>query len=181
MRLGMFHDGTWYLDLNGNQRWDDEEGGDGVFSFGLPGDIATPGDWAGDGKTRLGVFRHGEWAFDINGNMKFDRTDRFARFGLESDIPVVAKWSRDRMDRVGVYRSGSWLVDSNGDGVFDLSDKRFAFGLAGDLPLISFGSSKPGVYRKGKCILSPKPAGDFDAKAVMTVPCGTNRPLIAAW
>jgi hypothetical protein len=180
IRIGMFHDGSWYLDLNGNRRWDGKNGGDGVFSFGLPGDIAVPGDWAGDGKTRLGVFRHGEWAFDINGNMAFDPSDRFIHFGLETDIPVVAKWSHDRMDRVGVYREGIWFVDSNGDGAFQRNDERFAFGLAGDTPLVSFGNGRIGVYRRGKCILAPTDARRFDSTALM-IPCGTGPPLIAAW
>jgi hypothetical protein len=181
MRIGMFRDGVWYLDLNGNRRWDGKEGGDGVFSFGLAGDIAVPGDWAGDGKTRLAVFRHGEWAFDMNGNMSFDRSDQFAQFGLAGDIPVVAKWSHDRMDRVGVYRGGTWMVDSNGDGVFERSDERFAFGLAGDIPLVSFGNGKVGVYRHGTCILAPKADRSFDSTALMTIPCGASRPLVAAW
>ena len=34
MRIGVFHDGTWFLDLNGNRRWDGKNGGDGVFSSG---------------------------------------------------------------------------------------------------------------------------------------------------
>jgi hypothetical protein len=181
MRIGVFRDGVWYLDLNGNRRWDGKEGGDGVFRFGLAGDIAVPGDWAGDGKTRLGVFRHGEWAFDMNGNMAFDRSDQFVQFGLAGDLPVVAKWSHDRMDRVGVYRDGTWMVDSNGDGVFERSDERFAFGLAGDIPLVSFGNGHIGVYRKGDCILAPNDTRRFDSKAVITIPCGASRPLIAAW
>jgi len=181
MRIGIFRDGHWYLDLNGNGRWDGKEGGDGVFLFGLPGDIAVPGDWAGDGKTRLAVFRHGEWAFDMNGNMAFDRSDKFVHYGLEGDIPVVAKWSHDRMDRVGVFRKGKWLVDSNGDGVFERTDETFEFGLADDVPLVSFGNGRIGIYRNGVCILATNDQKQFDAKTVIKIPCGSNYPLIAAW
>jgi hypothetical protein len=180
-RIGMFRDGRWYLDLNGNGRWDGKDGGDGVFSFGLPGDIAVPGDWAGDGKTRLGVFRHGEWAFDMNGNLAFDRGDKFVQFGIAGDIPVVSKWSHDRMDRVGVYRDGEWIVDSTGDGVFEPTDERFGFGLPGDKPLVSFGNGKVGVYRNGTCILGLGDTKAYDPKTAMTILCGPSHPLIAAW
>ena len=180
IRTGVFRDGLWYLDLNGNRQWDGKEGGDGIFAFGLPGDIAVPGDWAGDGKTRLGVFRHGEWAFDMNGNMAFDRSDKFVQFGLAGDIPVVAKWGHDRMDRVGVYRGGTWIVDSNGDGVFERSDEQFTFGLSGDIPLVSFGNGKVGVYRHGTCILTQEAARDIKSTALM-IYCGASQPLIAAW
>ena len=187
MRVGLFRDGVWFLDLNGNRRWDGEEGGDGVFSFGLPGDIAAPGDWTGNGITKLGVFRkngeRGEWGLDINGNMAYDRADKIALFGLASDIPVVAKWSRERADRVGVYQpgTGTWAVDSNGDGVFQLSDDHFSFGLKGDLPIVSLLDSRIGVYRNGTCILD-NGNRRFDS-ADLTVPCRNQgqKPLIAAW
>lgn len=183
MRVGLFHDGAWFLDLNGNRRWDGVKGGDGVFAFGMPGDIATPGDWTGNGITKLGVYRrNGEWTFDTNGNMAFDRTDRFALFGLASDIPVVAKWSHDRADRVGVYRAGTWFVDSNGDGVFQLSDDHFSFGLKDDLPIVSLIDSGIGVYRNGTCILDSNGNRRFDSTD-LTVPCENKgqKPLIAAW
>jgi hypothetical protein len=181
MRIGLFRDGHWYLDLNGNGRWDGKEGGDGVFSFGLPGDIAVPGDWAGDGKTRLGVFRHGEWAFDMNGNLAFDRTDKFVQFGLAGDIPVVGKWSHERIDRVGVFRDGTWIVDSNGNGIFDYDDQQFAFGVPGDKPLISIGTGNIGVFRKGDCVLATNDARTYDLKNVISLHCGASPPLIASW
>jgi hypothetical protein len=186
MRVGLFRDGDWFLDLNGNRRWDGEKGGDGAFTFGLPGDIAVPGDWTGNGITKLGVFRksgeQGAWAFDINGNMAFDRTDRFALFGLATDIPVVGKWSHERADRVGVYQAGTWVVDSNGDGVFQLSDDRFSFGLKGDLPIVSLANSGIGVYRNGNCILDSNGNRRFDTTD-LAVPCENKgqKPLIAAW
>jgi hypothetical protein len=181
MRIGIFHNGAWYLDLNGNGRWDGPDHGDGVFFFGLPGDIAVPGDWAGDGKTRLAVFRKGEWAIDMNGNMSFDRSDLFLRFGLEGDVPVVAKWSRDAKDRPGVYRNGMWYVDSNGHGEFQPTDEQFRFGLPGDIPLVSYGNGRIGVFRKGTCILAPGNGRRSGANDTIDVPCGAVPPLIAAW
>ena len=46
LKLGMFVDGRWYLDLNGNSRWDD---GDLQLTLGSAGDLPVVGDWNQDG------------------------------------------------------------------------------------------------------------------------------------
>ncbi|MEK6234617.1 MAG: carboxypeptidase regulatory-like domain-containing protein, partial [Planctomycetales bacterium] len=51
--VGVFRDGEWFVDLNGNGRWDE---GDLWVRLGRPGDQPVTGDWNGDGKTDLGVF-----------------------------------------------------------------------------------------------------------------------------
>jgi len=51
--IGVFFDGLWFLDLNGNGVWDD---GDLWARLGMEGDQPVTGDWDGDGKTDLGIF-----------------------------------------------------------------------------------------------------------------------------
>jgi hypothetical protein len=58
--VGVFRNGAWYLDFNGNRQWD--RGIDiaiTVGSFGLPNDIPIIGDWNGDDASAVGVFRSG--------------------------------------------------------------------------------------------------------------------------
>ncbi len=183
IRIGVFRNGEWYLDLNGNRKWDGVAGGDGIFQFGLPGDIPVAGDWTGDGVTKLGVFRcpplgHTEctWVLDRNGNRKFDPGDVFLQYGLAGDLPVVSTWSGGRIDRVGVFRNGDWYVDSNGSGRFEPSDRHLVFGLAGDIPVVARTSGKIGVYRSGIWILHSD-AGDRQ----FTFGIPQDRPLIAEW
>ena len=189
IRVGVFRNGAWYLDLNGNRKWDGVAGGDGIFQFGLPGDIPVAGDWTGDGVTKLGVFRcpadrHAEctWVLDINGNRKFDSNDVFLGYGLPGDLPVVAAWSGGRIDRIGVFRNGDWYVDSNGTGRFEASDQHFVFGLAGDLPIVARTSGKIGVYRSGIWILDWNGNRRWDAgdrQFAFGIP--KDWPLIAEW
>jgi len=58
--IGVFFDGLWFLDLNGNGVWDD---GDLWVRLGKEGDQPVTGDWDGDGKTDLGIFGP-SWAGD---------------------------------------------------------------------------------------------------------------------
>ena len=51
--IGVFIDGEWFLDLNGNGIWDD---GDLWAKLGSEGDLPVTGDWDGDGKTDIGIF-----------------------------------------------------------------------------------------------------------------------------
>ncbi|RMF42832.1 MAG: hypothetical protein D6753_06555 [Planctomycetota bacterium] len=49
----LFADGEWFIDVNGNGRWDD---GDIWARLGQQGDQPVVGDWDGDGKSDIGVF-----------------------------------------------------------------------------------------------------------------------------
>ena len=51
--IGLFVDGYWMLDLNGNRVWDD---GDLMARLGSEGDLPVVGDWDGDGKDDIGIF-----------------------------------------------------------------------------------------------------------------------------
>jgi hypothetical protein len=52
-KVGVFIDGLWFLDLNGNGSWDQ---GDLWLKLGHRGDQPVAGDWNGDGKTDIGIF-----------------------------------------------------------------------------------------------------------------------------
>jgi hypothetical protein len=51
--IGVYHDGHWFLDVNGNQRWDQ---GDLWARLGHQDDQPVTGDWDGDGKDDIGIF-----------------------------------------------------------------------------------------------------------------------------
>ena len=54
--IGIYIDGIWYLDMNGNGQWDGEPADvRGVFGIGLPNAIPVTGDWNGDGTTEIGI------------------------------------------------------------------------------------------------------------------------------
>jgi hypothetical protein len=188
IRIGIFRKGEWYLDLNGNRKWD-TDGSDGIFRFGLPDDIPVVGDWTGDGVTKLGIFRCPKgstaectWVLDTNGNRQFDPGDVFVKYGLPGDIPIVSPWAGGKIDRVGIFRNGEWFVDSNGAGRFEASDQHFTFGVPGDVPLVSRTLRKIGVYRSGNWRLDWNGNHRWDAgdrQFVFGIP--NDKPLIADW
>jgi len=62
----VFLNGTWYLDTNGDDLWEQSA------NFGQTGDIPVVGDWSGSGKSNIAVFRNGCWILDMNGNFVLD-------------------------------------------------------------------------------------------------------------
>jgi subtilisin family serine protease len=125
-KVGVYWNGSWYLDYNGNGAWDgpiiDRYYAD--FGRGLAGAIPVVGDWSGTGVVRIGVFWNGNWYFDINGNGAWDgpSTDRYyPDFGrsLTGAIPVVGDWLGTGVVRIGVFWNGSWYLDLNGNGVWN--------------------------------------------------------------
>jgi hypothetical protein len=51
--IGVFVQGHWFIDINGNGRWDD---GDLWAKLGHRDDQPVTGDWDGDGKDDIGIF-----------------------------------------------------------------------------------------------------------------------------
>jgi serine-aspartate repeat-containing protein C/D/E len=102
--VGIFRNGTWFLDMDGNGRWSKE---DLVAEFGQAGDIPVVGDWTGDGITKLGVFRDGKFYLDTNNNRQIDANDKVIAVGRAGDIPISGDWNGDGIDEVGVYEDGA--------------------------------------------------------------------------
>ena len=72
VRIGVYRQGQWYLDKNGNGVWDGCGVDTCIDSFGLPADIPIVGDWTGAGIERIGTYRQGQWYHDKNGNGIWD-------------------------------------------------------------------------------------------------------------
>jgi serine-aspartate repeat-containing protein C/D/E len=56
----VYHEGEWFIDLNGNGVWDE---GDLWAKLGTKDDKPVTGDWDGDGKTDIGIYGPA-WAGD---------------------------------------------------------------------------------------------------------------------
>jgi hypothetical protein len=141
-KVGVFRPSTgmWYLDYNGNGRWDGC-GTDRCAHFGTSGDLPVSGDWNGSGSGKMGVFRpnSGIWYLDYNGNGLWDGCgiDRCINFGMSGDQPVAGDWNGSGTAKVGVFRpsTGRWYVDQNGNGQWEgcSVDACYYFGTTGDV------------------------------------------------
>jgi hypothetical protein len=146
-RIGVFVDGTWYLDLNGNGVWDGSPT-DALYSFGtgLAGIVPVVGDWTGTGPAKIGVFVDGTWYLDLNGNGVWDGapTDALYSFGtgLAGAQPVTGDWAGNGTFKIGVLVNGTWYMDQNGNGIWEGAPTDVLDSFGGGL-----GSVKPAVGR----------------------------------
>lgn len=99
-QIGIFRDGVWYLDSDGDGRWSSS---DEKVTFGQKGDIPVVGDWTGDGIDKLGIYRRGTWILDMNNSRTIDAADKVFEMGGTSDLPVVGDVDGDGIDDPGVY------------------------------------------------------------------------------
>ena len=97
--IGLFRDGVWTLDTNGDGRLTDA---DAIAQFGEEG-IPVIGDWNGDGIDDLGLFVDGQWQIDSNGDRQLDALDQVFEMGKAGDRPVAGDWNGDGHDQPGVY------------------------------------------------------------------------------
>ena len=100
--IGVFNDGLWALDTDGDGRLTDT---DRQVALGQAGDKPIVGDWDGDGIDELGVYRAGEWLVDADGDGILDATDQaFAETANEEGaLPITGDWDGDGIDEPGVY------------------------------------------------------------------------------
>ena len=159
-KTGVFRNGLWVLDFNGNGAWDGPAV-DRAFNLGQAGDFPVVGDWNKDGATSAGIFRNSVWVLDFNGNGVWDGlgTDRAVILGQAGDVPVVGDWDNTGSDKVGVFRNGLWVLDFNGNGVWDGLgvDRAFVLGQTGDFPVVGDwnkdGATSAGIFRNGVWVL----------------------------
>jgi serine-aspartate repeat-containing protein C/D/E len=105
--IGVFRNGEWHLDVNGDGKFDDN---DLSFTFGQAGDKGVIGDWDGDGVDDLGVYRDGKFILDTNNNRTLDDSDlHVTPANGASGIPVAGDWDGDGRDEVGVMEVGKEL------------------------------------------------------------------------
>ncbi|MEX0586296.1 MAG: SdrD B-like domain-containing protein, partial [Pirellulales bacterium] len=101
--IGIFRNGTWRLDANGDGKWSNV---DSAFDYGQRGDLPVAGDFNGDGVSEVGVYRAGKWFLDTNNNHRLDAEDRTFDLGGPADQPVVGDWDGDGTDEPGLYQAG---------------------------------------------------------------------------
>jgi hypothetical protein len=177
-KIGIYRQGLWYLDLNGNGKWDGcyPQGADACFGpfGGYGGDGPLVGDWNGMGKSKVGIYRHGMWYLDLNGNGRWDGCEVDACLGpfggMEGDKPVIGDWNGDGVAKFGIYRHGMWYLDLNGNGEWDGCEEDACLGPFGgaenDRPMpgdwTGGGVTQIGFYRNGTGYLDWNGNGKWD-------------------
>ncbi len=101
--IGVFRDGTWYLDMDGDGKW---SVGDKRVQFGQPGDVPVVGNFAGDGIDSIGVYRNGKWIIDTAHSFQMDAHNKVFTLGGADDRPVVGDWEGVGHAQIGVYHNG---------------------------------------------------------------------------
>jgi hypothetical protein len=153
--IGAFIDGDWFIDINGNGQWDED---DLWAKLGDEGDVPVVGDWDGDGKDDLGIYG-APWANDPRAIARepglphsLNEPKRIAKNipPKQEDAPL-----RKRMIKVSVQ--GALRAD--------LIDHVFNFGVTGDHPVsgdwAGNGVDCIGVFRDGQWQLDVDGDGHF--------------------
>ena len=166
--FGVFRNGLWILDSNGNGYLD---GADRQFTFGQAGDTPIAGDWDGTGSVKVGVFRRGLFILDLSGHtsgIATGKQDLSFSYGNSTDLPVAGDWGATGVTKVGIFRNGTWYLDTNNSHSLDAGDQSFVYGIAGDIPLVGdwdgSGTTKIGVAR-GNVWVMLNSAGDYQYHA----------------
>jgi hypothetical protein len=142
--IGLYYKGEWFLDLNGNGKWDSE---DLWAKLGSEADRPVTGDWDGDGKDDIGIFGP-EWPGDPR-HLEFEP-------GLPDANNLLLKRPKNPPPNPDQATDGERLLrlTSTGKERADLIDHVFRFGGPTDVPIAGDwngdGIRSVGVFRGGK-------------------------------
>ncbi|MEM8678468.1 MAG: SdrD B-like domain-containing protein, partial [Planctomycetota bacterium] len=100
--IGVFQQGEWHLDIDGDGRWSKR---DRSFTFGQAGDRPIVGDFNGDGIDDLAVLRDGVVYLDANGDHAWTDHDQQVRL-QPGETPVAGDWDGDGADEIATYSAG---------------------------------------------------------------------------
>ncbi len=178
VKLGVYRNGQWILDANGNGSLEDCQTDLCVTFGGSREDLPVAGDWTGNKISKIGVYRNGKWYLDADGSGTLDNCvsdiciDAFG--GNRGDLPVVGDWDGEGKDKIGIYRNGHWILDKNGNGILegctvDLCIEGLG-GYRGDIPVVgdwnNDGKDEVGIYRLGQWLLDFNGNGVWDGCGV---------------
>ena len=165
--LGVFNDGYWYRDMNGDNKWTSADGP--PVAFAPAGATPVVGDWDGSGKTELGYYLNGTWYLQTASGV-----EQFT-FGFTGSnvFPVVGDWNGDGKTEVGVYCNGAWFRDVDGSHTWDAANQAALAYLGWDdggtntvIPVPAYwagdGKTEIGVYCKGVWFLDSTGDGQWD-------------------
>lgn len=171
-KLGVYDNGTWAIDQNGNGVWDGAPGDSSFFYGGMTGSMPVSGDWSGTGTPKIGIYAGGYWYLDQNGNGLWDGIPTDAMFyygGMPGAVPVAGDWTGTGTAKIGIYADGYWYLDINGNGLWDgiPMDAMFYFGgMPGAIPVSGdwdgTGTARIGIYADGYWYLDKNGNGVWD-------------------
>ncbi len=179
MEIGVFIDGHWLLDLDGNGRW---SRGDLWAKLGTRDDLPVTGDWDGDGKTDIGIFGPAwpldPWAIEREPGLPDAQNHPTRIAGKMKNVPpsIEEATSGARIMRrtlTGQHRA-------------DLIDHVFHYGVPGDAAVAGDwngdGIRSIGVFRDGMWRLDMNGDGRFDQRDV-TIAFGApgDIPVVGDW
>jgi hypothetical protein len=136
--IGVFYRGQWFIDLNANGRWDEE---DLWARLGNAQDLPVTGDWDGDGKDDIGIYGP-VWPGD---RRALDKEP-----GLPDNQNPPSDEPKNVPPKPEHATNGRRLMQltSTGRTRADLIDHVFHYGVLGDVPVVGDWNGD-GIYSIG--------------------------------
>lgn len=176
--IGIFDNGNWYIDIDGNGMWTKD---DLWAQLGAEGDQPIVGDWDGDGKADIGIFGP-RWGGDYNA-LEHEP-------GLPSDLnTTVGKRPKNVPPRIEEATDGVRLSKHTTQGRMrkDLIDHVFEYGGSGDIAFVGdfagTGVTTIGIYNNGKWRIDYNGNGLWDDgdKEYRNEPQEDDIPVVGDW
>lgn len=142
--------GQWFVDLNGNGRWDN---GDLWIQLGSALDIPVVGDWDGDGKDDIGIFGR-QWRQDPQ---RIQQDPGLPDPANKRRRTFVSRGQNFEYDEQAPHQKRLLRRGNQGSLRADAVDHVFQYGEEADLPVAGDwngdGIDQIAVYRSGKWML----------------------------